>query len=53
MRQYGIDIKSGTDKDLSRLSMEDLVTEKERLEDLIAEREMAAKEGPEEAVPAQ
>lgn len=54
LRQYGIDIKSDSENDWSHLNMEELVTEKERLEDLIAEREMAAKqELEEETAPAQ
>lgn len=47
LKQYGIDINSSSDNDWSSLSMEELVTEKERLEDLIAERELAAKQEPE------
>ncbi len=52
LRQYGIDIKGDSGKDLAHLSMEELVTEKENLEDLIAEREMAAKQELDEAAPA-
>ncbi|MGD2089031.1 MAG: hypothetical protein PVH61_22830 [Candidatus Aminicenantes bacterium] len=52
LRQYGIDVKSGSEKDWAGLSMEELVAEKERMEDLIAEREMAAKKEPGKKAPA-
>lgn len=42
LQKYGINIKSDSEKDFSSLSLQELVGEKERLEDLIAEREAAA-----------
>ncbi len=44
LRRQGIQIPERTMRDPSTLSLEELVTEKERLEDLIAEREMAEKD---------
>jgi len=44
LRRQGIQIPERTMRDPSTLSLEELVGEKERLEDLIAEREMAEKE---------
>lgn len=40
LRKQGIQVPESSTKDFSNLSLEELVTEKERLEDLIAEREM-------------
>lgn len=42
LRSQGIPIPMTESKDPSSMSLEELVKEKERLEDLIAEREMAA-----------
>jgi len=42
LRQQGISIAPGGGLDYSTMPLEDLVREKERLEDLIAEREHAA-----------
>jgi len=39
----GINMPAAPQKDLSKLSLEDLVKEKEQLEDIIAEREHEAK----------
>ena len=44
LRRQGIQIPERTMRDPATLSLEELVSEKERLEDLIAEREMAEKE---------
>jgi hypothetical protein len=44
LRQQGIGVPQGTAQDVSKMSLEELTREKERLEDLIAEREMQAKE---------
>jgi len=44
LRRQGIQIPERTMRDPAALSLEELVTEKERLEDLIAEKEMAEKE---------
>jgi hypothetical protein len=44
LRRQGIQIPERTMRDPATLSLEELVSEKERLEDLIAEREMAQKE---------
>ena len=44
LRRQGIQIPERTMRDPASLSLEELVTEKERLEDMIAEREMAEKE---------
>lgn len=41
LRKQGIQVPSGDSKDLNSMNLEELVREKERLEDLIAEREMA------------
>ena len=41
LRRQGINMASGGGKEPGRMSLEELVTDKERLEDLIAEREMA------------
>ncbi len=42
LRQQGIQVPQGVSKDPATMSLEDLLVEKERLEDLIAEREYAA-----------
>jgi hypothetical protein len=39
LRAKGISVPTESDKDSSQMSMEELVKEKERLEDIIAERE--------------
>jgi hypothetical protein len=44
LRQQGIQVPTTGGKDPASMSLEELVTEKERLEDLIAEREAAAGE---------
>jgi hypothetical protein len=44
LRRQGIQIPERALHDPTALSLEELVAEKERLEDLIAEREMAEKE---------
>ncbi len=44
LRQQGINVPESPSNHADALSMEELVREKERLEDLIAEREMQAKE---------
>jgi hypothetical protein len=44
LRRQGIQIPERTMREPGSLSLEELVSEKERLEDLIAEREMAEKE---------
>lgn len=41
LSKQGIKVPGSSKKDLSSLSLEDLVREKEHLEDVIAEREMA------------
>ena len=45
LRQQGINLPQLGSQDVSVMSLEDLMREKERLEDLIAEREMAVREG--------
>ncbi len=40
LRQQGINVPAGSGKEYSAMNLEELVLEKERLEDLIAEREM-------------
>ena len=42
LSQQGIKMPGGSNRDVSSLSLEDLVKEKEHLEDIIAEREMQA-----------
>ena len=45
LSQQGIQMpKSGADKDVAIMTVEELTAEKERLEDLIAEKEMASSE---------
>jgi hypothetical protein len=44
LRGHGIELPTATVKDYGVLTLEELVLEKERLEDLIAERELAAQE---------
>lgn len=55
LRQHGIDMPAVGTVDIDGLSLEQLVSEKERLEDIIAEREYAARqaaqEKPEPAAP--
>ncbi|MDC7239833.1 MAG: hypothetical protein PQJ50_05680 [Spirochaetales bacterium] len=43
LKSKGIDMPSGSSKDYSSMSMEDLVINKERIEDVIAEKEAAQK----------
>jgi hypothetical protein len=43
LKSQGINLPSGVEADYSALTLEELVAEKERLEDLIAEREMDGK----------
>ena len=40
LRQQGVNLPAGSGKETAAMSLEELVREKERLEDLIAEREM-------------
>jgi hypothetical protein len=42
LRKQGINVPNASVRDYSTLSVEELVAEKERLEDMIAEREYAA-----------
>ncbi|MBZ0254585.1 hypothetical protein K8I31_00890 [bacterium] len=44
LRKQGIQVPHSACKDYSSMTMEELVTEKENLEDFIAEREMASTE---------
>ena len=44
LKQQGIHVPQSAAKDQSAMSLEELMTEKEHLEDLIAEHEMAVKE---------
>ena len=44
LRQQGINLPTAGSKDTSAMSLQELTSEKERLEDLIAEREMQTKE---------
>ena len=44
LRQRGVELPSPNARDYGTLSLEELVLEKERLEDMIAERELAAQE---------
>lgn len=46
LRAQGIQVSSSGEQDYDEMSLEDLVTEKERLEDIIAEREIGAQEAP-------
>ena len=43
LREQGINVPQSNSDSTTAMSLEELVREKERLEDLIAEREMAAK----------
>ncbi len=43
LRRQGIQIPAFSDKDYAVMSLQELVAEKEKLEDLIAERELSAK----------
>jgi len=50
LKSQGISMPETGGKKVSNMTMEDLVSEKEKLEDLIAEREMAAQQdGPAES----
>lgn len=51
LKEHGIDMPSGPVVDCASLSLEQLILEKERLEDIIAEREMSQPktEAPEQA----
>jgi len=49
LRRQGIDIQESGGRDFGAMTLEDLVGEKERLEDLIAEREMAARQPEDES----
>jgi hypothetical protein len=42
LRKQGINLPPAAPRDFAKLTLEELVAEKERLEDLIAEREYAA-----------
>ena len=44
LRQQGINLPKSGGKNTTGMSLQELTSEKERLEDLIAEREMQAKE---------
>ena len=44
LRRQGIQVSSPGTEDPASMTLEELVAEKERLEDLIAERQMAAQE---------
>jgi hypothetical protein len=44
LRRQGIQMPESSAKDYDRLTLEELVTEKEHLEDLIAERELGEKQ---------
>ena len=44
LRRQGIQMPESSSKDYSRLTLEELVTEKEHLEDMIAERELGDKQ---------
>lgn len=48
LRQHGIDMPAAGTVDSDGLSLEQLVSEKERLEDIIAEREYAARQAAQE-----
>ena len=43
LKSQGINLPAAAEADFSELTLEELVAEKERLEDLIAEREMESK----------
>jgi len=49
LRRQGIQLPESTHKPYSSMTLEELVAEKEHLEDLIAERQMADQQGSEEA----
>lgn len=49
LRKQGINVSSDSTKVYDSMSMEELMREKENLEDIIAEREMAEKESAAEA----
>jgi hypothetical protein len=44
LKKQGIQLPVNTGQDYATMSLEELVTEKEKLEDLIAEREIGTKE---------
>ena len=46
LRQHGIEVPASGALDVENLTLEQLVAEKERLEDIIAEREYAAEQEP-------
>lgn len=52
LRKQGIELPVAAGGDYGNMSLEDLVHEKENLEDLIAEREYAAEEEPTSETPA-
>jgi hypothetical protein len=49
LRKHGIELPAAGALDVENLTLEQLVAEKERLEDIIAEREYAAEQEPEAA----
>lgn len=49
LRKHGIELPAAGTLDAENLTLEQLVAEKERLEDIIAEREYAAEQEPETA----
>ena len=49
LRSQGINLPQDNGKNAASMSLEELTREKERLEDLIAEREIASKEAPAQA----
>ena len=51
LREQGVNVPAAASRDTASMSLEELTLEKERLEDLIAEREMAvgSESAPEEA----
>ena len=52
LRTHGLDIPVSENQPLESMNIEDLATLKERIEDLIAERELAAKQAATEATSA-
>lgn len=46
LKKHGIDLPAGGGVDAAAMTLEQLVAEKERLEDIIAEREYAAEQEP-------
>jgi hypothetical protein len=49
LRSQGINLPQDNGKNTASMSLEELMREKERLEDVIAEREMAAEDAPAQA----